>query len=47
MNRLVRLLLLGVPLLSVAAHAAEQRIQDFLLDDHMVYTIPVSGTRVC
>ncbi len=46
MNRLVRLLLLGVPLLSVAAHAAEQRIQDFVLDDHMVYTIPVSGTRV-
>ncbi len=28
------------------AHAAEQRVQDFPLDDHTVYSVPVSGARV-
>jgi hypothetical protein len=30
----------------MSAHATEQRVQDFTLDDHTVYTVPVSGTRV-
>ena len=45
MNRLVRLLLLSFPIV-MRAHAAEQRVQDFPLDDHTVYSVPVSGARV-
>lgn len=46
MNRLVRLLLLSFPIVGIGAHAAEQRVQDLALDDHTVYAVPVSGTRV-
>ena len=46
MNRLVRLLLLTVPIIATNAHAAEQRVQDFALDDHGVYSVPISATRV-
>ncbi len=46
MNRLVRLLLLSLPIIGMTAHATEQRVQDFTLDDHTVYSVPVSGTRV-
>ena len=46
MNRLVRLILLSFPIVGMSAHATEQRVQDFNLDDHTVYTVPVSGTRV-
>ena len=46
MNRLVRLFLLSCPFFGFNAHAAEQRVQDFTLDDHTVYSVPVSGTRV-
>jgi len=46
MNRLVRLILLTFPIIGINAHAAEQRIQDLTLDDHTVYPVPVSVTRV-
>ena len=46
MNRLVRLLLLSFPIVGMNAHAAEQRVQDLALDDHTVYSVPVSVTRV-
>lgn len=46
MNRFVRLILLAFPIIGMSAHAIEQRVQDFTLDDHTVYTVPVSGTRV-
>ncbi len=45
MNQLVRLLLFG-SLLAASAHATDQRVQDFVLDDHTVYTVPISGARV-
>ena len=45
MNRLVRLLLLSFPIV-VARACREQRVQDFPLDDHTVYSVPVSGARV-
>lgn len=46
MNQLVRLILLSFPIVGMSAHAAEERVQDFALDDHMVYSVPVSGSRV-
>lgn len=46
MNRLVRLLFFALLLSSLTAYGSEQRVQDFALDDHTVYTIPVSGVRV-
>ncbi len=46
MNQLVRLILFALPLSPLVTHANEQRVQDFALDDHTVYTIPVSGARV-
>ncbi len=46
MNQLVRLILCALPLSPLVTHASEQRVQDFALDDHTVYTIPVSGARV-
>ncbi len=46
MNRLVRLLLLTFPIVGLNGHAAEQRVQDLALDDHTVYAVPVSATRV-
>ena len=46
MSQLVRLLLLTFPIVGMTAHAADQRVQDLSLDDHTVYAIPVSATRV-
>ena len=46
MNRVVRLILLGFPIIGMSAHATEPRVQDLTLDDHTVYSVPVSGTRV-
>ena len=46
MNPLVRLFLLGSAVVAASAEATEQRVQDFLLDDHTVYTVPISGARV-
>jgi hypothetical protein len=46
MNRLIKIILLTFPLTLMSAHAVEQRVQDFLLDDHTVYEVPVSATRV-
>ena len=46
MNQLVKLIFFALPLSSLVAHASERRVQDFALDDHTVYTIPVSGARV-
>jgi hypothetical protein len=45
MNQLVRLFLFG-SLLAASAHATDQRVQDFVLDDHTVYMVPISGARV-
>lgn len=46
MNRLTKLTLLVLPLGLMAASAADPRVQDFILDDHTVYSVPVSGARV-
>ncbi len=46
MNRLVRLLSLTLLVTCPGAHAADKRVQDLALDDHTVYSVPVSGTRV-
>lgn len=46
MNQLTKLILLVFPLSLTTAHAGDKRVQDFTLDDHAVYTVPVSGTRV-
>jgi hypothetical protein len=47
MNQLVRLLLFGTAVVATSAAAAtEQRVQDFVLDDHTVYTVPISGNHV-
>ena len=46
MNRLVRLFLIGTAVVAASAEATEQRVQDFMLDDHTVYTVPISGARV-
>ena len=46
MNRLTKLLLLACPFSLMTAHAADSRVQDFTLDDHTVYTVPVSEARV-
>jgi hypothetical protein len=46
MNRFVRVILLSFPIAGMSAHAVEPRVQDLALDDHTVYSVPVSGTRV-
>ncbi len=46
MNQLAKIILLTFPFTSTITHATEQRVQDFVLDDHTVYAVPVSGTRV-
>jgi len=46
MNRFTKIILLSLPLSLTNAHAVEKRVQDFLLDDHTVYEVPVSGARV-
>lgn len=46
MNRLASLLLIAETLHFGSIQAGEQRVQDFVLDDHIVYTVPVSAARV-
>ncbi|MEP6669777.1 MAG: hypothetical protein ABJF10_11525 [Chthoniobacter sp.] len=46
MNRLASLFLIAETLHFGSIQAAEQRVQDFVLDYHTVYTVPVSGMRV-
>jgi hypothetical protein len=46
MNRLTKLLLIAHAVEFVAIHAPGQQVRDFILDDHTVYAVPVSGTRV-
>ena len=46
MNRLVRLLLLSCATIGVTGHADVPRVQDLALDEHTVYSVPVSATRV-
>ncbi len=46
MIRLTKLILCALPFSSLVAHATEQRVQDFILDDHTVYGVPISGARV-
>lgn len=46
MSRLTRLALLNVLIVTSGAYATEQRVQDFPLDDHTVYSVPVSATHV-
>src|SRR6266487_937090 len=44
MNRLVKVVVATFPI--ALAHANEQRVQDFQLNDHTVYSVPVSAARV-
>ena len=46
MKQLTKAILLLFPLSLTTAHAGDKRVRDFMLDDHSVYTVPVSGTRV-
>lgn len=47
MNQLIRLTLVTLPIGLSLAHANEpQRLQDLPLNDHTVYSVPVSATRV-
>jgi hypothetical protein len=46
MNPLVRLFLAASFIAPASAGATEPRVQDFTLDDHTVYAVPVSGARV-
>ncbi len=46
MKRLVRPLFVAALLGLRVATATEQRVQDFVLDDHAVYTVPISSVRV-
>lgn len=46
MNRLTKLLLIAQTIEFVAIQAPGQQVRDFVLDDHIVYAVPVSGTRV-
>ena len=46
MNPLARLLTLTFPITVALAGANESHIQDFPLNDHTVYTVPVSATRM-
>src|SRR6266516_4678974 len=46
MNPFIKIILLTLPLSLTNAHAVEKRVQDVVLDDHTVYEVPVSATRV-
>jgi hypothetical protein len=46
MNQLIKIILVAFPISLTNAQAVEKRVQDFLLDDHTVYEVPVSGARV-
>lgn len=46
MNRLTKTLLLTLPFSLTTVLGADKRVQDFTLDDQIVYAVPVSGVRV-
>ncbi len=46
MNLLVKLTILSAALIAPLGRAGESRVQDFVLDDHKVYSVPVSAKRV-
>jgi hypothetical protein len=46
MNRPTKRLIATFPIIISLAHASEPRVQDFPLNDHTVYSVPVSSTRV-
>ena len=46
MSPLIRLLLIAQAVDFVAFYAHGQSVRDYVLDDHAVYSVPVSGTRV-
>jgi hypothetical protein len=46
MNPFIKLVVATFPIAGVLAGANEPRVQDFPLNDHTVYTVPVSATRV-
>jgi hypothetical protein len=46
MNRLIKFVVATFPIAGVLAGTSEQRVQDFPLNDHTVYSIPVSAARV-
>ena len=46
MKQLARIILLAFPFSLTATFGADKRVQDFTLDDQIVYAVPVSGTRV-
>lgn len=46
MNLLAKLILVAIPFGLTSMYAAKQRVQDFVLDDHVVYAVPVSAARV-
>ena len=46
MNRLIKFVVATFPIAGVLAGASEPRVQDFPLNDHTVYSIPVSAARV-
>lgn len=46
MKQLAKIILLAFPLNLATGYAADKRVQDFTLDDQVVYAVPVSGARV-
>ena len=46
MNRLIKLVVATFPIAGVLAGTSEPHVQDFPLNDHTVYSIPVSAARV-
>jgi hypothetical protein len=46
MNRSIKLLIVAHALAFASLHATEPQVQDLPLDDHMVYSVPVSALRV-
>jgi hypothetical protein len=46
MSPLTKLILIAQAVEFVAIHAHGQPVQDYVLDDHRIYPVPVSGTRV-
>ena len=46
MNQFIKIVVLTLPLSLTNAQAVEKRVQDFVLDDHTLYEVPVSATRV-
>jgi hypothetical protein len=46
MNPLTKLTIITSAFAATIAQAGEPRVQNLVLDDHKVYAVPVSGTRV-